>query len=342
MIMIDNKTIQYTSVSGYGWTGSSVVVDLLKEFETFGTLDFEFSMVWEPNGIIDLEKSLVDSWDFLRHDIAIRDFIKYCKLLDSKSSKFNSLGLDMSKHLHIDFLLESIKYVENLTDIKYSGYTRLFDYEYSQIALIYRKILRKFFKRILSNNEMYLARPSKEKFIKETRNYFDRIFSNYCDKNHINTVLLDQALPVAGITKSIDYFSNIKAIVVDRDPRDIYVDLINHNALIGIECKKETRESTKNYIRWHNILRQNRSELSKLEEEGKVLCFKFEDIVLEYDKSINQICKFLNLDLQKHILRNKYFKPELSSKNIGMWKTHSNQEEIDYIYGELKEYCYEI
>ena len=333
---------KYLGISGYGWSGSGVVVDLLKEFEGFNTLDFEFSMIWEPNGIMDLEKSLVDSWDFLRHDIAIRDFIKYCKLLDSKSSKFNSTGLDMSKHLHIDFISESIKYVENLTDIKYSGYTRLFDYEYSQITLIYRKVLRKFFKKIFSSNEMYLARPSKELFIKETRDYFDRIFSNYSDINNISTVLLDQALPVAGITKSIEYFNNIKAIVVDRDPRDIYVDLINHNALIGIECRKGTRESTQNYIKWHNILRQNRSELLKLEEEGKVLCLRFEDIVLNYDKSINQICQFLNLDLKKHILKNKYFRPELSSKNIGMWKSHQNQKEIDYIYSELKEYCYDF
>lgn len=44
---------------------------------------------------------------------------------------------------------------------------------------------------------------------------------------------------------------------------------------------------------------------------------------------------------QKDSSKNKYFKPELSSKNIGMWKIHSNQKEIDYIYSELKEYCYD-
>ena len=78
----------------------------------FKSLDFEFSMIWEPNGLIDLENALVKNWDFLRHDNAINNFINYCHILDRKDSKFSKWGGNISNKLSTDFMKESNMFIE--------------------------------------------------------------------------------------------------------------------------------------------------------------------------------------------------------------------------------------
>ena len=77
--------LHFVSVGGYGWTGSSACIDILKEFEGFGDLNGEFRIIKDPYGISDLEHSLVDSWDFVRHDIAIQDFLNYTNNINGLS-----------------------------------------------------------------------------------------------------------------------------------------------------------------------------------------------------------------------------------------------------------------
>ena len=50
---------------------------------------------------------------------------------------------------------------------------------------------------------------------------------------------------------------------------------------------------------------------------------------------------FLNIDIENHVLRKKYFNPELSIKNTKLWlKNHKYQDEINMIERELSEFCY--
>lgn len=330
--------INYLAVSGYGWSGSGAIVDLLREFDGFESLDFEFSMIWEPNGLIDLENALVKDWDFLRHDSAINNFINYCHILDRNGGKFSKWGGDVSNKLSIDFMKESNIFIDALTDIKYSGYTRLHDYNLSALSLFIKKIKRKL--RIdNSSANMYLARPTEEVFLFEVKNYFNRLFQEYIHKHSIQTLILDQSISIANISKSVRYFDKIKCIVVDRDPRDIYVDLVNHKALIGKECINGSRESTKKYIKWHRALRQNNKELEQMENNKTILNLKFEDVILRPELCINRLNNFLNLKMTKNNTVN-YFNPNISKKNIGLWKTYKYQKEIDFIYEELKKYCY--
>jgi hypothetical protein len=330
--------INYVAVSGYGWSGSGAVVDLLREFDGFNSFDFEFSMIWEPNGIIDLENALVKNWDFLGNDSAIKNFINYCHVLDRKGGKFSKWGGNISTKFSIDFIKESDIFIDALTDIKYSGYTRLHDYNLSALLLFIKRIKRKL--RIDNNSKnMYLSRPTEEKFLLEVKKYFNRLFQEYVYKNNVQTLIFDQSISISNISTSVRYFNKIKCIVVDRDPRDIYIDLINHKALIGLECINGSRESTKKYIKWHRALRQNSKELQQMENKEIILNLKFEEVVLRPELVIDKINNFLNVKLTRNDSVN-YFNPNMSKKNIGLWKTYKFQKEIDFIYEELKEYCY--
>jgi len=65
------KGLNYICVIGYGRSGSSACIDLLKEFQNLHVMDGEFRIAKDPHGLLDLENSLVHNWDFMRNDVAI-------------------------------------------------------------------------------------------------------------------------------------------------------------------------------------------------------------------------------------------------------------------------------
>ena len=324
--------MKFIGVSGFGWSGSGAVVDLVSEFENCKPLDVEFRLIKDPYGISDLESFLVEHWDILRSDKAIGDFIWFCSILNMKGSKLSRVGENLSQKLSIDFMKETQKYIDTLTNIKYSGYSMIFNYHLSATFLFFNKIMRKL-GLIPTNKKMYLARPTKEKFIYETQIYLSNIFKNFIDKNKINTIILDQAISITNLNMSMRYFKDIKLIIVDRDPRDIYVDLVHHKALVGADSNIEERP--KRFVEYYNLVRSN------LELNKNTLKINFEDLILNYEDEVKKIKFFLG-NTYSHVKYKKYFNPSISIKNIGIWKNFQNQSEIDYIYNKLKNKCYDI
>ena len=328
----------YISVSGYGWSGSSACIDILKEFEGFGVFNGEFRIAKDPYGLIDLEESLVHNWDFVRHDVAIKDFLNYCKVLGRDTGLFSRSGKDFSNKLDVDFMSKSKTYVYKITDMVYLGDTSVHRYNIPAYKNFFMKIRSKIGE---SNAEfMYLARPDKSNFIKETRNYINSLFGDYIDSNKINTLVLDQAVPPTNISNSAQFFEKIKVIIIDRDPRDIYSNLVRNKVLIGADLSNS--DSADKYSRWHKILRSNlQGEGSNKECYKDVLRLNFEDLVCNYEQSVSKIIDFIGVGIV-HKNKYNYFNPESirSKSNVGLWKEYKNQYVMDRIGDELAEYCY--
>ena len=328
----------YISVSGYGWSGSSACIDILKEFEGFGVFNGEFRIAKDPYGLIDLEESLVHNWDFVRHDVAIKDFLNYCKVLGRDTGLFSRSGKDFSNKLDVDFMSKSKAYVDKITDMVYLGDTSVHRYNIPAYKNFFMKIRSKIGE---SNAEfMYLARPDKSNFIKETRNYINSLFGDYIDSNKINTLVLDQAVPPTNISNSAQFFEKIKVIIIDRDPRDIYSSLVKNNTLLGPDLN--SKDSAEKYIKWHKVLRNNsQSKIASKENPSNVLKLNFEDLVCNYDKSVEKIANFLGENIV-HKYKNRYFdsNSKRSKSNVGLWKNHTNQLVMEKISKELKDYCY--
>ena len=297
----ENK--RYISVSGYGWTGSGACIDLLKEFEGFDALQGEFRIAKDPCGLIDLENSLVHNWDFIRHDVAIRDFLKYCNVLSRPTSLYRKSGKDFSNKLNVDFMMESRTYIDRLTNINYIGDTFVHRYNVPAYKNLFMKLRSKFG---LSNaKNMYFSGPAYSDFIQETREYIDNLFNQYARNNTIDTVILDQAIPPTNILNTSKYFKDIKTIIIDRDPRDIYTNMIKRDKLLGPELKNKNSVSA--YIEWHKQLRRVAvSDSNSLHVDEYVLRLNFEDLVLNYNDSILKIKDFLGGNMQ-HNQKNRYF-----------------------------------
>ena len=78
---------------------------------------------------------------------------------------------------------------------------------------------------------------------------------------------------------------------------------------------------------------------SNEKNDHRVLRINFEDLIYKYDDTKKTVFDFLDIDESDHINKFKYFDPKVSIKNVGIWKKHENQDDMNKIYEELKEYC---
>jgi hypothetical protein len=144
-------------------------------------------------------------------------------------------------------------------------------------------------------------------------------------------LVLDQAVPAtrSGVKYCSNFIPNMKNIVVWRDPRDRYVIAKRQH----IEWMPH--DTVEHFIEHTKMLYGPMDINSK-----DYLSIRFEDLILDYDKTIGEIEKYLGLGDHKRPM--SCLDTSISCKNIGMWKDAEDipQEDFDKIYRELKEYCY--
>jgi len=330
------SSFDFVCVSGYGRSGSSACIDLLKEFEFVDGPDKEFRIAKDPHGLLDLELSIVDNWEFIRHNTAINDFLEYCSMLGRGESIFKKVGKNFSDILYIDFMKESIEYVNRINNFTYFGDTLLHRYRLNALQSFKQRLNSKLG---LSNAAlMHFSRPTKERFLVETNRYLRRLFENYAANKNIHKVVLDQAISPTNMKKTLKYFDNAKLIIVDRDPRDIYATMLKEKCFLGADVIN--RDSVHKYIKWHrDVRKQVAQDIDDSFMQDKVLRLNFEDFFLHYERIIGEIKKFLNIEFS-HKEKGIRFNYEDINKHVGIWKNMPQQDAMKKIGEELKKDCY--
>lgn len=208
-------------VCGLGNTGSMAVIDLLKEYdETFySNLFHEFALCYCPDGLIDLEFHIVDNPSrFHSSDIAIYRFEKYIH------NYFSSWDEDLRKTA-IEVLNS---FLDSIVQVEWKGTWgfRIDNYSFSK-KMIY-KILYKLrpvfgdnlFSKYANVQMKYSVRP--ENFDSSARLFISQIIK-LANPPEDKIVLIDQAFSGDNPERCFKYFEDPYAIVVDRDPRDLYI-----------------------------------------------------------------------------------------------------------------------
>ena len=324
-------------VCGYGYSGSGAVLDYLREYEEcFDVIDgVEFNLAYMPHGIQDLEYHLVKQVSrYYSSDAAIKDFLCLIKSMDSPNSIYRKKLGDKFSHISDDF-------IASVTQLSWSGW---WGYDYIRMNNFYRTIRFRIIGRILAfleqylhlrlncfkNEKMYLA-ICPDDFDIKARKYLQELISAF-GYGRNKSVLLDQPFEANNPMQSMKYYKQSRAIVVDRDPRDIYC-LEKHVWKDGmIPTDVET------FCKWFKYTRANRD---KELENPRVNFIQFEDLIFNYDKTKNQVENWLNLSTSDHKNVKKYFDPSFSIKNTRTWiKYKSEKENIAYIEKYLSDYLY--
>ena len=338
------KKVSFICVSGFFSSGSSAVVDLLKEFSNTFECGAEIRLIKDPHGISQLENALVDNWELINSSAAIDEYYDLCKKCARAGGKnpFSPAGLGYTRKINRDFLPLSREYIDKLTSFKYKA------------DFYYYKFRKNYFKYIVdrwrwaieyltkgklktANRNVKTARfsyPSQTDFCRITQEYFQSLFENKIGSGEEGYIILDQAVSPNTPTVIHRYFRDAKMIVVSRDPRDMYIDNILWG--VGLDHDLETREAGRRYAMQQKALRSVRID------DPDILYLRFEDLVSDYDTYVPIITSFLHFSENEHKEPRKYLIPEKSKKNIGIWKQYYSRykDAIDEIEKELKEYCY--
>lgn len=338
------KEYKVITCASYGGTGSGVVTDLVSEFKgSYCPGDFEFRFIQDYDGITTLESALIDNHHRLNSDIAIR---RFKHIIDHQSSTGPLPKYE--KFFNGKFKEISYKYIDSITDLTWKGYWEhhqvdksvasqiLFYKVYPRIKKIFRKPSEKSYSNQPPKQQMYFAYPTREAFYRKTKAYTNELCSAIDPEGKYDFIFMDQLVPPENISRYFNYFDNLKVIVVDRDPRDLYI--LNEHSWKESWIPSQDIDI---YIKWFKLLREHQKHQG--EDPERVLRIQFEDVVVKYDESVEKIIKFLGLRPEDHIEKKKYFNPDRSIKNMRLYKKISDKNELDKIKRiekELSEYCY--
>ena len=331
---------QIITSTGYGGTGSSAITDLLKEFDSGISMgDAEFWFLQDYDGVSDLEYYLVDGNHRSKVSMAISKFIKYIK---THSTFYNNFFGE-------NFIKYSNEYINSLVDARFKK--ALSDYEVNSIflKLWYFKIcpiMQLGIKKILKQDtfefspnirliDKYYSIPDKNRFYIETKKYTSKLFSLLDTDNKYKFIAIDQLVPSISTNRYFNYIDNLKVIVVDRDPRDLF--LLNETHWNGASYICDTT-NVYEYINWYKTMREHR----KIEEKNdNVVYIMIEELIYEYDKSLECLYKFLGLAKDEHINKRQYFNPDVSKNWTRLWEKYPKyKKEVEIIREHLNEYCY--
>jgi len=330
--MTDMKTIICV---GFFATGSSAVDDYLREFDNIAQTKqgVECTFLQFPDGISDMEFNIVDNPHRHNSGFALKRYEHYVKTF--------------AHTYHIIFGSEwerlSKEYIDSLTKFEFQGYWAGDTLYQTKLETLYyyfcravNKLMPKRFK-VPSTYNYFPKRKTKfcdateSEFLEKTQTYVQKLLK-IINKNEKEYVVLDQAVSAMNINRYLRYFvGDAKVIVVDRDPRDVYIQEI---ILKGKVVPKDVRE-------FIDVYKHDRQKKYSSEDPSKVLCVNFEDLIYKYDETTAKIDSFLGLNEKNRSEHKKYFDPAVSIKNTKLWEKHKEfSEQVAIIEKEIPDYLY--
>ncbi len=319
---------------GYHDTGSSVITDYLKEYKgvVYPKIEVECRYLEDPDGISDLEYNLIDNWNRLNQGFAIKRFEQFAMRYNHH---YSLLFGDNWKYL-------TNKLVQELVDYTYPGYWHC-DISIFPIYKQYLYYLKRGFNRLLPQRyrktpdynyfpkaTSYYSHPDRDTFYQIIKSFNERLFASISDADD-NIMMLDQCIPTTNIKRYLNYFDNIKVILVDRDPRDVYIEeqhiddhVLPSDPYIFMQIYKDMRKTREEELK-----------------NDSVLFIQFEDMIYRYNETTKKVIDFLELSDRDHVSPLQCFNPEKSKNNTKLWIRYPEHDKVLKMFdSELENYYY--
>lgn len=336
-IGVEMKVI--TCASYYG-TGSSAITDYVSEFDgVYSMTTEEFRFLQDPDGIDDLEFHLVENHNRHNAGHAIK---RYKRLVDFYNG--NLLGGKYAPFFHGKWKEISYRYIQDLTDFTFKGWWMYDLYDRGKIYYFRKKIINKLLHMTVWRNSpertlntmkselTYCSAPTLDRFVLLTKDYIEELLLEA--SSGAETVLVDQIVPPTNISRYTRYFDDIKVVVVDRDPRDLYLleKLVWKDGVIP-------HEDVETFVKWFKYTREHRK--TEVFDPETTLFVRFEDLIYDYENETARLNNFLGLSEENHVRPQQGFNPAKSRANTRKWlECPELSKDIDYIERRLPEYIY--
>lgn len=333
--------MKFISCASYYGTGSSAITDLISEYSTvYSFTNEEFRFLQDPDGIDDLAFHLVENHN--RHN-AGHSLKRFKKLVDFYSGGW--YGKKYETYFHGNWKKCSYDYIESLTDFKFNGWWFYDLYDRGMLFYFQKRILDKLLHKTIwknnpertlntmKNEKTYCSLPSENEFVYKTKEYIENLFSSVCPKDKY--VMVDQIVPPSNLWRYTRYFDDIKVVVVDRDPRDLWI-LEKYYWKDGVI----PYDNVNVFCEWFKYTRNHRNQ--EAYDENVIKLLQFEDLIYKYEEIKSLLESWIGLSCADHINKKKIFIPEKSINNTHLWTKNNNIniKEISIIEKELSKYLY--
>ena len=332
--------MKIVTCASYFATGSSAVTDLISEYDGVKSLTkYEFRFLHDPDGVSELEYNLVENFNRHNSGHALK---RYRKLVEYYSDHLLVRRYEPFFGNHWKEL--SYRYIDALTDFSYAGYWQYdfydrgpwFEFWHKLPGRILSRTLWKVFPatRFATYHDVTLAsHPTEEKFLECTRAYTDALMQAANPENK-PFVMMDQILPSSNIKRHMRYLNNTQAVIVDRDPRDVF--LLEKYEYNEAPCPKNVED----FCKWFRYCRETKNQ--ECYDDRKVLILQFEDLIYHYEETKQKLIAWVGLKESDHREPFKYLDPRKSIKNTRYWVSHPQyRQEADRIAELLPEFLYD-
>ena len=324
-------------VCGYGFSGSGAIKDILSSYDqVIIPSESELSLIYKPDGIDDLKYALVDNpVRYYSSDSAIRRFIQFMR----RSAK------EFDPQTHGEFSNICNSFIREIIQVKWPGstmahYAQEHGVEYFLRQRVARGLRRRYEKRFgpicrpfPPDKEMFYSIMDEEEFVKHVRSFLKRIIEAMVDNaQQYSHIVIDQLFPADNPEKDMIYFEDAKAIVVARDPRDLF---ILSKTTTGMDGRFIPSDSITSFIRYYKGLMKG----NKAKDSDRIMVIQFEDLIYNTQDTRSKIEEFLCI--QKNKTKADIFDPMRSINNTQLFRQYPQyNKDIALIEKELSSFLY--
>lgn len=330
----------FISTCGFGSTGSSSVTDYLRECDGVQVIDnFEFPIAPQVDGLEDLEYHLMLRNS--RQASSIYAIQRFEKMIGSRKKKWCA-GTDITPE-KVDEITG--RFLDSITQVKYTGFSPRINERHSEFfqkkigeSLIRRKIMPHLERKgiVKENIDFYplsevrvSVRP--EGFYEAAQRFITELLEGM-GADMSSSVAMDQAFSGNDPAKSFPFFPDPYAVVVDRDPRDIYIFAKKKLLSFG---RFMPSDNVGSFVAYYKILRDGQPYKEK---NHRILNIRFEDMVYNYKDTTQKINEFLGVESRSP---KSVFEPAKSIANTNLVKRFPEfTEEAEIIADALPEYIF--
>ena len=321
------------AIAGYHFSGCGVIDDLFREFDNVAQPESENEsrFLQDMDGISDLEFHLVQAPNRLTNSLAIDRFLRYCKREKGRYEGIYGPEWYSMCEAYIDSLLKFRFKGYNLTHLnerggKYYRYVRLMYYlQYLKPPKKRHSLSYNYF----PNETLSHVSLTEDEFLEKTRVFVGRLAEHMLTNKTAEYVMMDQLFAGNNPDRYLRYVNDVKAFVVDRDPRDLYINMMN----------REDHMIPTDPYQFCVHFRDTRKVVSA--NSSNVMFLMIEDMIYHYDEMVPKICEFVGIDRCHHKNYKRFFDPAISINGTRTWEHFPQYSKaVAVIEKELSDYLY--
>ncbi len=341
--MINNGIKYYILTKGALSSGSSAVKDLLREYDNINIIPEEFDDFRVP-GLVS---------DFLIKNTNHSHTPKLDSFISSQKKKLWYLKIIFPRYLYKNGLQFSILN-RIILILSKKNYINKNKQKRCKLISGAEYILRSLTDKLIRINHLYFLTQLSNQLKSEKdldkriqlSNEWIRKIASINSEGKVYALFDQPILPIndTGVWQAV--FSPFKLICVYRDPKDQLADMIRRGILFAPFTSSKMTYTMDNILSIYghdrkgmfkfltDALRRRLEYFDKLKSEldsERFLLLDFEGLINNYEEYKTRIESFLGLTPDNHILKKKYFDPDISKTNIGIYSTYLTNQEIESI-----------